>query len=353
MKHRLVSWLRTLAVIAGVTLLLDFSITVFIPNAWLDEWRSLHSPDDVNYRTGLPWHHELKPNLSTQRYWGPIGYPFASDEFGFRTGACAANDPRQEHDNTVLVVGDSFTEGIAVPFEESFAGLLACAYRAHGMVVRNAGTLGYSPILYWRKIEESVRRLGFAPREIVVFLDMSDVHNDAVDFGDAGGAIVAQSAKPGRKIKEFLKNNFMTASLMSKLWLMTWRAYLMPPVSALSDWTSKPEALERWGRAGLAANERNLQKIVDQCSQSKCRMTLVVYPWPPQILQGDKDSLQVRHWRTWSARHGVRFVDAFPAFFTLPPKDAVARYFIDGDVHFTAEGNRVLFDAVWPALRPE
>jgi hypothetical protein len=352
MKHRLASWLRSLAIIAGVTLLLDFSITAFIPNAYLEDLRSTHSPDDANYRTGVPWHHELKPDLRTQRYWGPIGYPFASDELGFRTGACAGSDPRREHDNTVFVVGDSFTEGIAVPFEESFAGLLACAYREHGMVVRNLGTLGYSPTIYYRKIEESVRRLGFAPREIIVFLDMSDVHNDAVDFTDLGNTIVAQAPTAGRKVKEFLKRNFMSASLASKLWLTAWRHYLMPPVSTLADWTSDPGAFERWGRAGLAANERNLQRIVDQCGAWKCRMTLVVYPWPPQILQGDQESLQVRHWRAWSAARDIRFVNAFPPFFTLPPKEAVARYYIDGDVHFTAAGNRLLFDAVWPSLRP-
>lgn len=349
MRQRL-AWVRSLAIIVAVTLLLDFSITTIVSRAYLDEFIPLGFQDEENYRLDVPWHHELRPNLRAQRRWGPFKYPLATDEYGFRTGECAGNDAAHERDNTVFVVGDSFAEGLGVPFEESFAGLLACAYARQGMVVRNLGTLSYSPVIYYRKIAESVRRLGTTPREIIVFLDISDIHNDVLDYREEGDAVVSEKTPAGRRVADFLKYHFSTFALLSRLRLLLRADKVVLPVSTIADWTTERDTLETWGRAGLAANERNLLKIVDQCRRWKCRLTLVVYPWPKQILRGDKDSLQVSHWRAWSAAQGIRFIDAFPPFFVLPADTTLERYFLSGDVHLNAAGNRLIFDAIWPKL---
>ncbi len=75
-------------------------------------------------------------------------------------------------------------------------------------------------------------------------------------------------------------------------------------------------------------------------------MTLVVHPWPDNVKEGDRDSLQVRHWRDWSAARGVRFVDGFAPFFKEPVQATLHRYYIEGDVHFTAAGNRLIYETV-------
>jgi hypothetical protein len=92
---RALALLRSLAVITLVTLLLDFSITSFIPNDALDDWVALRTADDLLYQTDVPWHHELKPGVKTSRRWDGFVYPHVTDSFGFRTGACAADAPRQ------------------------------------------------------------------------------------------------------------------------------------------------------------------------------------------------------------------------------------------------------------------
>lgn len=81
-------------------------------------------------------------------------------------------------------------------------------------------------------------------------------------------------------------------------------------------------------------------------------MTLVVYPWPDQVANNDRDSIQVRHWRDWSARHGVRFVEAFSPFFRDAADTAVKRYYIPGDFHFNEAGNRLIYETVWQAIDP-
>jgi hypothetical protein len=67
-------------------------------------------------------------------------------------------------------------------------------------------------------------------------------------------------------------------------------------------------------------------------------------------VEGDRDSIQVTHWRDWAAARGVRFIDGFAPFFREPADTALGKYYIAGDVHFSELGNRLLYDTVKPAL---
>lgn len=75
-------------------------------------------------------------------------------------------------------------------------------------------------------------------------------------------------------------------------------------------------------------------------------MTLVVHPWPDNVKEGDRDSLQVRHWHDWSTARGVRFVNGFAPFFKEPVQATLHRHYIEGDVHFTPAGNRLIYETV-------
>jgi hypothetical protein len=105
-----------------------------------------------------------------------------------------------------------------------------------------------------------------------------------------------------------------------------------------------------WGKRGLEIAGNNLDKIVALCRQWECRMTLVVYPWPDNVEAGDRNSIQVTHWRAWAASRDVRFIDGFAPFFREPAKQAIRKYFIRGDVHFSAAGNRLLYETVRNAI---
>jgi dethiobiotin synthetase len=50
------------------------------------------------------------------------------------------------------------------------------------------------------------------------------------------------------------------------------------------------------------------------------------------------------------AARGVRFVDGFAPFFKEPAKETLRRYYIEGDVHFTAAGNRLIYETVRRAV---
>ena len=71
------------------------------------------------------------------------------------------------------------------------------------------------------------------------------------------------------------------------------------------------DLMDDWGKRGLELAAGNLDKLVGLCREWQCKVTLVVYPWPDNVMAHDRDSIQVRYWRKWAARHDVRFIDAF------------------------------------------
>lgn len=196
------------------------------------------------------------------------------------------------------------------------------------------------------KIRVAAQRLGLKPAEIYVFLDLSDIDDDANVYKVAADGAVSSNPFRWFHIGQFLLGNFATFRLAYDL-------YLSSPFSTLAAlgrdrgrWAFDPALMEKWGRRGLEIAGNNLDKIVAICREWDCHMTLVVYPWPENVDAADRNSIQVTHWRAWAASRNVRFIDGFAPFFREPAEVALRKYFIAGDVHFTELGHRLLFDQV-------
>ena len=74
-------------------------------------------------------------------------------------------------------------------------------------------------------------------------------------------------------------------------------------------------------------------------------LTIVVYPWAQQIAQGDRNSRQISLWREFCERRCKAFIDLFPVFFAAAEADRswYEHLYIVGDDHFSAAGNRLVF----------
>jgi lysophospholipase L1-like esterase len=349
----LFKFLRTLLTILAITLALDFTISLFIPASTVSNVAAARSHENGIYDLTVPYHHDLRPNLWRERIWGAHPYSFATDASGFRTGHCAGTDAAAERDRTIFVIGDSFTEGLGVPFEQTFAGLLACAFQARGQAVRNLGVAGYSPVIYHHKLRAAADRLGLKPRRVLLFLDVSDIYNDTRDYVEDGGRIYTGHPTFERRAVDWLKRNFLSVSfiLQMRQRLAGDRGGSIARLdNELSRWTMVKADMDGWARHGLDVTAANLDKAAALCRAWQCEFTLVVYPWPDQIHGGDRDSIQVSYWRAWAAERGVGFIDAFAPFFREPKEDVLHKYYIASDVHWTVAGHRLIFDHVWPAL---
>jgi hypothetical protein len=223
---------------------------------------------------------------------------------------------------------------------------MACDAAKQGKAVWNLGVASYSPVIYHRKIRAAAQRLGIKPAEIYVFLDLSDIGDDANIYHVGEDGVVRSTAFHWYNIGQFALDNFATFRLGYDLYLSSSFSTAIGLGRERARWTLDPALMEEWGRRGLELAGNNLDQIVAICREWDCRVALVVYPWPENVAAGDRESIQVTHWRAWAASRNVRFVDGFAPFFREPAEAALRKYFIAGDVHFTELGHRVLFDEV-------
>ena len=91
--------------------------------------------------------------------------------------------PLQPASRRILLIGDSFVEGIGMNFEDSFAGLLQGAgqQRSDRIEFLNAGVASYSPSIYYKKIKYLLDS-GLRFDEVVLFSDTADVTDEATAY---------------------------------------------------------------------------------------------------------------------------------------------------------------------------
>ena len=344
----------TVLAIAAITLLLDALATATVLHGLIGAERDAAEAGNDEAYTRTPWHHDMAPNQDTLRVWGPVVYRWKSDKHGFRTGPCAPGDAEKAWPG-IFVIGDSFVEGLGVDYEQSFPGLIACDAARQKKAVWNLGAASYSPIIYWRKVKAAAEKIGKRPSEVYVFLDLSDIEDEANVYREAEDGSVFNLPQPGIKAKlvdpvQWLVRHFTTARLLYDLRTRAAFTWERSVGYDRARWPFDPALLERWGKRGLDLAGNNLDRLVGLCREWQCRVTVIVYPWPDNVMAGDRDSLMVRHWRDWSAARGVRFVDAFAPFFTEPGEATLHRYFMKGDVHYNDAGNRLIYETVRQAV---
>jgi hypothetical protein len=295
--------------------------------------------------------------------WGEARYRLITDSLGFKD-ASTREVPLTSAARRILLIGDSFTEGIGQPFENTFAGLLAeeGAKRPDKTEFLNAGVASYSPTIYYAKVKYLLEK-GLKFDEVVLLSDSSDVEDEASSyfcFDDDPKYRKYCNARPGSMPEPAIKRDFFIdhfavtnrVRLIVKRWFQT---RLGNKRQAINDdhnrigWTTAnpdPAKYRPLGvDGGIARSIENMTKLSDLLASRNIPLSIVVYPWAQQIAQNDRDSKQVRLWRDFCPGHCKAFIDLFPPLFAASDADKewYEHLYIVGDDHFSAQGNRMMF----------
>ena len=112
---RVVRW-AALALYSTVLFLgADYVYSIFLHR--LEQWPRGPHP---------AYHHALVSNFDGYDLWGEAHYRFVTNSLGFRDGL-VRDVPLVPTTRRILLIGDSFTEGTGLAFEDTFAGLLQAA----------------------------------------------------------------------------------------------------------------------------------------------------------------------------------------------------------------------------------
>jgi lysophospholipase L1-like esterase len=342
---------KTLAVIAllGVVSVDLVAGRLFIPKR------------DTSFRRPHPYyHHDLIPNMDATSTWVPgEEFPLHTNSLGFKDRA-VRDIPLRTSKRRIVFIGDSFTEGVGVPYRQTFVGRLEDALAPDGVEVLNAGVIGYSPKIYYLKTRYLVEVVGLEFDELFVLIDFSDVPNE----------IIYEHFVPheGRRIGDVLFAWHKRLMKVSYFWYAIggWLAreaeleelnlHGIPFTTEEEDAPLSDPAMRndgywdesyKYAAPGFRLARENMQKLVDLCRRHGIAMTIVVYPWPTNIVRRETDHVNLRVWRDFARANDGRFVNLFPRFVNdLDPLEVYRRYFIPGDVHWNAAGHAVVAEAL-------
>jgi hypothetical protein len=315
--------------------------------------------------------HGLAPTFDGYDVWGEVRYRLVTNSLGFKD-ASTRNVPMKTSARRILLIGDSFAEAIGMAYEDSFAGLLdqAGQQRADKIEFLNAGVASYSPSIYYKKIKYLLDS-GLQFDEVVVFSDTSDVTDEANSYfcidddpkyrshctpaeGSMQAAMAAGPKKPNFLIDRFVITNRLRVGI--KRWTQSLSGNRKRALStdySRIGWTNpkfdvgnnyQPLGVD----GGVARSLQNMRALSDLLSAKKIPLTIVVYPWAQQIAQGDRNSRQVLLWREFCEGRCKAFIDLYPVFFAASEADRnwYERLYIVGDDHFSAAGNRMMFEEI-------
>jgi hypothetical protein len=313
------------------------------------------------------FHHTLAADYDGDDWYGERRYRLITNSLGFKDGA-VRRVPKTSASRRVLVIGDSFTEGIGLPFEDTFVGMLAHAGKqgADTTDYLNAAVASYSPVLYYRKIKYLLDN-GYAFDEVVVLPDLSDVQDEATNYfcfddhpkyrklcGDETYHAYVSNRAGAKLERSFALTD--TLRLLIKFRLMAWtgeaKAGQLAP-SPRVGWTvanydPTAEYLPLGVEGGIERAEQNMQSLADLLAQRKIPLTVAIYPWPVSLVQDHPGRRWDTIWRNFCATNCRRFIDIFPDFVAAKNAhtDWYERYYVVGDFHFSEVGHRVVFEAL-------
>ncbi len=319
----------------------------------------LFIPYDYNsFRCPNPFfHHGLLPDQKAINKWGDKEFEIYTNDLGFKDHECRSVQ-LQSNKRRILFMGDSFTEGVGMSWEESFVGILNKNIPEVEML--NAGVVSYSPKLHYLKLKYLTENVSIKFNEVFVFVDNSDIM-DEITYADFIPYDNNWLKKAGYKLKNYFFNHsyiyysisdFINKNRRNNI-AESWNPFSGKSIAdesamhdddflaATMDWSYKKENYEKWGKKGLKLATQNMDKLLELCRANQIIINLVIYPWPNMIQRNDLNNIQVRFWEDYSRNNNIRLVNLYPAFITAYNSDqTISKYFIPGDVHWNEEGNR-------------
>ena len=103
------------------------------------------------------YHHDLRPNAHWIENWGYKESKIYTNNLGFKDKKIRDIEFKE---NNILFIGDSFTEGVGVEFENSFVGIIEkeITSKFNDYTVLNAGLSSYSPIIILSKLNYLIEK---------------------------------------------------------------------------------------------------------------------------------------------------------------------------------------------------
>jgi hypothetical protein len=323
-------------------------------------------------------HHAFQPNCTAEYPWGGSWYQFSTNSLGFRDET-VREVPLADARPRILILGDSMTEGM-LPWSDSYVGRIAAHFPQYDFL--NGAARSYSPSNYFN-VARLVLACGYDIDEVIAFIDISDVQDEATFYRDKDSSGAVSGPQPEHypvswwaKTRMFIAGRlFLTNHLLESCErFLVDRGFYHLNTGPLGDafdmergaWTYRkvnetapyydgyaPLGVE----GGIAREQEKMTRLWHLLAEKNIPLSVVVYPHPPQVLHDTVNSRQVGMWRQWCEGKCKRFVSLFPVFLAVKeqcpsshPGCWYLSHFVFGDIHYNATGNALAASVVIKSL---
>lgn len=308
------------------------------------------------------FHHTIKKNYKTfSAGWGNRRLTFCSDNFGFRNKCDVVNENKIFD---IGIIGDSQTEGLGINFEDTFTYLIS--RQIPEKKITNLAVASYSPSIYYSKIKYLLNN-NFKFNEIIVFLDLSDLHDDTVRYKLEGDKVISkdinfdvENYSLAEKTKIFLKRRLKISNhiidLLNGYFIN--KKIINKPIPHFveenfrSSWTYDYD--KKWYDNNelediLKNSKFNMNKLYELLKKNNIRMSIAVFPWPSTLKYDNRDNLQVKTWREFCENKCKKFYNFMEPFFKEKNKigyrKTYFKYYIYGDIHLNENGHKLIAES--------
>ncbi|HOW52204.1 MAG TPA: hypothetical protein PLV42_09210 [bacterium] len=315
----------------------------------------LLTPDHLFRTDHRYYHHGLKPYQDQTTKWGDYG-----ERYRVRTNSLGMLDaeirevPLKKEGRRIILMGDSFIEGVGFEYEKTVPGLVAAHFAPKGVEVLGAGTVSYSPKLHYLRMKYLLEE-GLTFDDLYLFIDIGDIQDEIVY------AYFVPDEHREPLWKERLSLFYYQHSWLFRLLRDRFSFRQENPRHEFSDywgglpqyyqvrprWTHDEKEFERWGKQGLASALDYTDKLFNLLKKHNIVLHLSVHPWREQILREKGTSLQQSAWSLFCAERNIDFIDLFPLFQRNgSATEIIGRYFIEKDIHWNEAGMRLVADEI-------
>ena len=322
--------------------------------------------------------YDLGPNFNGESRYGKKYFFVRTDKNGFRINHLKDKEKLEKsYLKEVLFIGDSFTFGVGLNWEETFVGILNKDFNFNAI---NAGVNSHSPTVYKYKLKNLIKKgLIKNNQKIVIGLDISDVFDEATRWTEYKGKPAdmktiekffkldlsqkANDKKILRTNKKLKKSNFYNKDNFK----LTYQIYYglenfvknyIDDIQVRNndrskftykDWSLINDKFSPLGiEVGLKKIKKNLIQISNLAAENNNDLYIFIYPWPAQLAYENSFDWEIYAEELCIEISCAGVINTFPFFKSYKDnrRNWQKELYIKGDMHFNKKGNYILAEII-------
>ena len=261
------------------------------------------------------YHHDFRPNASFVDQWGFNKVIINTNNLGFKDSK--TRDVIFKKRN-ILFIGDSFTEGVGLKFEDSYVGIISKKLKKNNqdIEVLNAAVQSYSPAIYLSKIYNILERKKIPITDIVIMVSGGDFHDDYFRYTGVDKNFIVTHKDPTNKylikLINFYKSHTLLYQFVSRVTPIRGIPYLIKTtffedkknLEIIEKNKSNEEILNmkflknkdfqyffddkifnEWGKNAILKSLNFLERIIEITSKKNIKLTILYAKEPNLILK--------------------------------------------------------------------